>query len=164
MDIKDEARGDEAVIRAVTKAAFAPMGFSDGTEQDVTDALRDRGELVVSLVAVEAGEVLGHVAFSKVEIDGADVGWYGLGPVAVWPAHQRRGIGIALIEAGLSRLRDLGAKGCALTGDPGYYCRFGFQNNCGLTYGAVNTKYVQGLAFSGAIPKGALQFSEAFGE
>jgi predicted N-acetyltransferase YhbS len=48
-------------------------------------------------------QVVGRIAFSPVQIDGASTGWHGLGPVAVRPKSQRQGIGSALIHAGLER-------------------------------------------------------------
>jgi putative acetyltransferase len=63
--------------------------------------------------------------------------WYGLGPVSVHPDFQRKGIGKALIQKGLSRLRNLKAKGCCLVGHPEYYRQFGFHNVEGLVHEGV---------------------------
>ena len=104
-------------------------------------------------------ELLGHVAFSPVAIDGRSDGWYGLGPVSVRPDRQRTGIGIALIETGLSRLRERGAAGCVLIGDPAYYGPFGFLGDGALRYRDLPGRYVQWLAFDGSVPAGSLRFS-----
>jgi len=50
-----------------------------------------------------------------------------LGPVAVHPEHQRRGIGSALILAGLDICRVRGYDVAILLGHPAYYPRFGFR-------------------------------------
>jgi putative acetyltransferase len=100
--------------------------YSTGTEPRIIDVLRDAGGLTISLVADRRGEVLGHVAFSPVEIDGAPGDWFGLGPVAVAPPFIGLGVGKALIDAGLDRLRRLSAGGCAVLGDPGYCHRYGY--------------------------------------
>lgn len=63
--------------------------------------LRAAKALTLSLVAEEDGQVLGHIGFSPVLIDGAEKGWYGLGPVSVLPARQGEGIGGKLIREGL---------------------------------------------------------------
>lgn len=76
-------------------------------------------------MAVEEGEIVGHVAFSAVTIDGADKGWFALGPVLVRPDWQGAGIGGALIRAGLGKLRERRAAGCVLLGEPDYYYRSG---------------------------------------
>jgi putative acetyltransferase len=93
--------------------------------------------------------------------DGSE-NWYGLGPISVLPKHQRQGIGKALIREGVSRLRDLGAQGCCLVGDPAYYERFGFRGFLGLTYDGILTEYVMALSLVGNTPQGTITFHEAF--
>ncbi len=159
MQIRKEQRGDEARIYEVTEAAFKPMPFSDGSEPECVNQLRDDGDLTVSLVAVKDEVIIGHIAFSPVFLDGANDHWYGLGPVSVWPEHQKQGIGKALIEAGLSEIKDLRAKGCVLIGDPGYYHRFGFVADGRISYRDLDSKYVQWLAFADEKPAGALTYS-----
>jgi len=51
----------------------------------------------------------------------------GLGPLAVLPDSQRRGIGSALIKAGLEMLRQRACPFLIVLGHPTYYPRFGFQ-------------------------------------
>lgn len=104
MEIRQERPEDIEGIRQITKAAFEPIEHSSQTEAAIVDALRSAGALTVSLVAVADGEIVGHVAFSPVTIDGADKGWYDLGPVSVRPDRQKEGIGGALIREGLARL------------------------------------------------------------
>jgi putative acetyltransferase len=88
--------------------------------------------------------------------------WYGLGPVSVLPMYQRQGIGKALIEEGLSRLKALGAKGCCLVGHPDYYIKFGFKNVLGLVVEGVPQEVFFALSFDGNIPQGTVAFHEAF--
>ena len=163
-EIRTEAPEDADAIYALTAAAFAPMAFSDGTEAALTRALRIDGDLTLSLVAVNGAEIVGHVAFSPVTIDGILDGWFGLGPVSVRPALQRRGIGTALIRQGLETLKSKNAKGCALIGNPDYYHRFGFQSDGGLTYGDLPVRLVQWVAFGDSPARGALAFAPAFGD
>lgn len=105
MQIRPEQPGDETAIQTLTAKAFAPMAFADGTEQDVIHDLRRDGDLTISLVALNNGQLVGHVAFSPVTIDGRHDGWFGLGPVSVAPTLQRTGIGTTLINTGLSMLK-----------------------------------------------------------
>ena len=163
MIIRAEQAGDISPIHRLTAEAFAPMSFSDGTEPDVIDSLRAVGDLTLSLVAIEYQVLAGHVAFSPVNISGVKKAWYGLGPVSVIPELQRKGIGSALINDGLGSLRNLGAHGCALIGDPNYYSRFGFVSDGNLHYEGVPDNHVQWLSFDNAQPKGQLVFSPAFG-
>lgn len=161
--IIDERDGDAAAIRDVTIRAFAEMPYSSGTEAAIVDALRKARALAVSLVAVEGGAVVGHIAFSRVTIDGkADDDWYGLGPVSVTPSRQRAGVGSALVREGIARLKALGAGGCVLAGDPVYYGRFGFRANPRLTYPDLPAQYFQALALVGEVPKGVVAYHPAF--
>jgi putative acetyltransferase len=140
--IRPEHPGEEQMIHDLTVAAFEPMSYSDGSEPPIIAGLRADGDLTISLVAVEGSDIIGHIAFSPVTIGADNEGWYGLGPVSVWPARQRRGIGSMLINEGLSILIARGAKGCALIGDPGYYSRFGFQRDGSLSYQELPAQYV----------------------
>lgn len=162
MKIRDEIPNDRNAIFALTKAAFAPMPYSDGSEPAIIDGLRDDGDLALSLVATEAGLIVGHIAFSPVTIDGVDNHWFGLGPVSVAVAEQGRGVGGNLIREGLARLKSLGANGCVLVGNPAYYCRFGFRSDGEIMYEGMPSEYVQWLSFDGTSPKGRLKYSPAF--
>ncbi|MFC7539140.1 GNAT family N-acetyltransferase [Siccirubricoccus deserti] len=97
MKIRPEEFSDIQAIRAVVAEAFTDAPHSSGTETVIVDALRRDGALTISLVAEDEGEVIGHVAFSPVTIDGVATGRFGLGPVAVRSDRQRSGIGQALI-------------------------------------------------------------------
>ncbi|MDQ2652286.1 MAG: N-acetyltransferase [Chloroflexota bacterium] len=162
MIIRQENEGDADPIHAVTAAAFQGRPYSSGTEAHIVDALRAAGVLTISLVAEDHDEIVGHVAFSPVTINGRPGRWYGLGPVSVSPRWQRRGIGTALITTGLAQLRALGAAGCVLLGDPAYYGRFGFVSDPALRYRDVDPKYFQWLSFAGDAPVGAVEYHPAF--
>ncbi|MBI4616546.1 MAG: N-acetyltransferase [Planctomycetes bacterium] len=109
-------------MRAVTLAAFPTRA-----EADLVDALRAGAEPFVSLVAEQGGAIVGHITFSPVTLDAlAELRIAGLGPMAVAPAHQRRGIGSALVRAGLDTCRTLGFAAVVVLGHPGFYPRFGF--------------------------------------
>ncbi|MDP2400920.1 MAG: N-acetyltransferase [Actinomycetota bacterium] len=160
--IRPESVVDISNIREVNVEAFADHPISRKTEHLIVDALRSAGALEVSLVAVEEGRVVGHVAFSKAVVGDAESGWHLLGPIAVLPARQGQGIGSALVEAGLSEIRSHGAAGCVLVGDPGYYGRFGFATFSDLEYEGVPQGYVLGLRFADEEPSGYIRAHEAF--
>jgi putative acetyltransferase len=163
MHIRQERPEDAPTIRALTDAAFKGMPFSDQTEARVIERLRAAGALTLSLVAIEpGGEIIGHVAFSPVTIDGAAGDWYGLGPVSVWPARQRGGVGQALIRQGLQELRSRGAGGCVLLGDPAYYRRFGFERDPALSHAGAPPGAFQRLSLDGSRPRGEVSFHPAF--
>jgi putative acetyltransferase len=79
---------------------------------------------------------------SPVAVSEGSLDWYGLGPISVLPDLQKQGIGKCLMHGGLSSLKSLGAKGCVLVGDPGYYERFGFRSLPGLLVDGVPPQYV----------------------
>jgi putative acetyltransferase len=162
MQIRHERPKDATTIRALTKAAFEGMPFSDGTEAEVIHRLRAAGALTLSLVATDGGDILGHVAFSPVTINGEAGDWYGLGPVSVWPDRQRTGIGQALVREGLQQLRSMGAGGCVLLGDPAYYRRFGFESDPDLYNAGAPAGAFQRLALNGSRPRGEVRFHPAF--
>ena len=162
MQILFERPGDQPAIRAVTLAAFTGHPHSQQTEAVIVDALRRAGALAVSLVAVEGGELVGHIAFSPVTIDGSNSGWFGLGPVSVTPQHQGRGIGSRLISDGLAHLKAQGANGCVVVGDPGYYRRFGFRPEAGLTYADAPAAYFQALPFNEGAAIGQVAYHAGF--
>ncbi len=160
--IRNETSADVGAIAEVTVAAFKTLAISSHTEQFIIAALRAAQALTVSLVAEVDGRVVGQIAFSPVTMSDGSPGWYGLGPVSVLPDYQRRGIGGALIQAGLSRLKGLGARGCCLVGHPGYYQRFGFQNPRGLAHEGVPEEVFFALSFDGHRPQGIVEFHEGF--
>ncbi len=121
--IRTETKADFDAIRAVNDAAFA--GAQEGR---IVEALRQAGELTVSLVAEEQGRIIGHVAFSPVTIENnpSNSPLLGLGPMAVDPEFQKKGIGSKLIRKGLERAKAGGFHAVFVLGHPTYYSKFGF--------------------------------------
>lgn len=163
MIIRDERPEDPSAIHAVIRDAFAPMPFSDGSEAELVDRLRQSGGLSLSLVAERDGEIVGHIGFSPVTVDDMPGPWRQLAPVSVRPDLQRRGIGSALIRAGLVRLESQGIEACFVLGDPEYYPRCGFAHTPSLsdTYPQPNP-YFMALSFAGGLPRGTVRYHPAF--
>lgn len=151
--IRYEEPGDVAAIHDVVRSAFP-------TEEEamLIRNLRESGHLCVSLVAEEQGQVIGHIAFSPVTIDGQN-GGLGLAPVCVKPAFQNQGIGGELVTQGLLAARRFGAGYVVVLGHSHYYPRFGFQNASALgfqnEYGAEESFMIMELE-PGALPAGGL--------
>ena len=160
--IRPEQPGDAEVISRVTELAFRTAPHADGTEHRVVEALRAAGRLSVSLVAETDGTVVGHVAVSPVTIADGTTGWFGLGPISVVPERQGAGIGSQLMKGALGALRELGAAGCVVVGDPGYYSRFGFRAEPSLVFPGVPPEYFQAALFNNHLPSGAVSYHEAF--
>lgn len=160
--IRNESPSDVAAIEATTVAAFLNGPHTSHTEQFIINALRKSEKLSVSLVAENDGEVVGHVAVSPVSISNGSNGWYGLGPISVAPERQGQGIGSQLMEQALSALREIGAAGCVVLGDPKYYGRFGFKPESALVLPDVPPEYFQAISFFGEVPVGTVAYHESF--
>ncbi|GAF95514.1 unnamed protein product, partial [marine sediment metagenome] len=160
--IRSENNADIGAITEVTVAAFKTLEISNHTEQFIIAALREAKALTVSLVAELDGRVIAHIAFSPVTISDDTPNWYGLGPVSVLPECQRKGIGKALIQEGLARIKGLNAQGCCLVGHPNYYRKFGFRNVSGLVHEGVPQEVFLALSFDGHVPQGEVTFHEGF--
>ena len=122
--VRPAKSGDEAAIRKVHLKAFPTA-----SEAELVEQLNADGDAVISLVAEDAGEIVGHILFSrmKVESDGTGLTALGLAPVSVLPERQGQGIGGALIKAGLAAASARGAEIVFVVGEPAYYGRFGFD-------------------------------------
>jgi putative acetyltransferase len=124
MDIRDGLDSDAAAIRAVHLSAFPTAA-----EADLVERLTGDGDVVVSVIAEEEDEIIGHVLLSRKTVrgDGRDYRALGLGPIGVLPDRQRAGIGSALIRGAIERAKALGEDMIFVLGDPAYYRRFGFR-------------------------------------
>ena len=162
MIIRNETPSDFEAITEITIAAFENCPYGNHTEQFIIHALRAAGDLTVSLVADNESVVVGHIAFSPVIISGEHCRWYGLGPVSVRPDRQRQGIGKSLIHEGLRLLKEAGAKGCVLAGDPKYYEQFGFSNLPELILEGVPQEVFLALPFGENKTQGVVVFHEGF--
>lgn len=162
IEIRKETAADVPRIAAVTISAFLNAPHTSHTEQYIVSALRKAGRLTVSLVADAGGKVIGHVAVSPVTISDGASAWFGLGPISVRPEHQRCGVGSSLMREALRILREQGAAGCVLLGEPEYYSRFGFQVDPFLVLPDVPPGYFQAISFDSSRPHGTVSYHEAF--
>ena len=163
MEIRAERPGDEQAIAKLIDAAFADAEHSDGTEAEIVERLRRADALAISLVAVDRNEIVGHVAASPVTIGGRDLGWLGIGPLAVLPGRQGEGIGAALMRETLRLAEVRGAGGCVLLGEPAYYSRFRFAPDSRLQFPGPPPEYFQALPFGRDMPSGVVRYHPAFG-
>lgn len=117
---------DFAAIREVLFAAF-----ETAEEAQLVEALRAEGCVILELVAETDEGIAGHILYSELPIDSATrtIRGAALAPLAVHPAHQRHGIGGALIHMSLAMLAHEGVEAVVVLGLPDYYPRFGFSAN-----------------------------------
>lgn len=127
MKIRQERETDHASVYEVVKTAFASVEHSDGNEQDLVTALRNSGAFVpeLSLVAEEDGNVIGHILFTKADVDGQTV--LALAPLSVLPPYQKQGIGLALMAEGHQIAAKLGFDYSIVLGHAEYYPKAGYQ-------------------------------------
>ncbi|MEN7538064.1 GNAT family N-acetyltransferase [Aurantiacibacter flavus] len=161
--IRPERPGDEAAIRALTQRAFLGLPYSDGDEADMIERLRSDDDLLLSLVAEDHRGIIGQITYSRALLSNGEDGWMLIGPISVAPARQREGIGRALIEAGEAAIREMGAKGITVLGDPQLYGRFGFAQHTPLRLEGELTEYFQVKSFGADIPEATVSFAPAFG-
>lgn len=118
------ARPDDVpAIDALLRASFpAP------DEALLVQRLCMAGDMVLAMIAEEAGALAGVAIFSRmtVEIAGKPIAAVALAPVATAPGHRAQGVAEALVTAGHAQLRDAGVMLSFVLGDPGYYTRFGY--------------------------------------
>ena len=153
-------------VDAISRIVHDAFGRDD--EVRLVGAMRERGELVYSLVADEDGDVVGHIALSEVTIDGERAHALGLAPVAVTPSRQGDGIGGALIEDALARAAADGCIAVVLLGHDTYYPRFGFAPAApqGLTgdYGDHDSWMARSLVDGRPVPTGHARYCSAFAD
>ncbi|MDA1359062.1 N-acetyltransferase [Glycomyces luteolus] len=125
MEIREETAGDHEAVRSVHELAF---GDSGPKVADLNDALRETRD-ALSLVAVDDGQVVGHVMFTSSLLDAPRelVRVPVLSPVGVLPERHGQGIGSALIRRGLEILDERGEPLVFLEGHPGFYAKLGFK-------------------------------------
>ena len=121
IEIREERPDDVTAVRDVHRRAFG-----QDQEGNIVDALRTNGGALLSLVATMHDRVVGHIMYSPVSV-GDMINSVALGPMAVLPEHQRRGIGTRLIETGNRKIKDAGYPFIIVVGHPEYYPRFGFR-------------------------------------
>jgi putative acetyltransferase len=132
MEIRPPLLAERSFVEEVHLRAF-PTDL----EARLVELLVARGNDTISLVATMASAIVGHVVFSPATCEGesgVSTG-LGLGPLAVRPDLQRRGIGIELVRAGIAAAAELQSPWIVVVGEPTYYGRFGFEpaSQYGLT-------------------------------
>ena len=155
--ITSEEQADIAAIHQLVAAAF-----QRSDEANLVDRLRMNGECVISLVALDGAEIIGHALFSKMA---APFLALGLAPVSVKPIRQRAGIGSQLIRVGLDRARQAGWQAVFVLGDPKYYRRFGFDPDLASAFSCrYSGPNLMALALTTDLPtsEGVIEYAPVF--
>ena len=170
MHVRREQPADHDAVRAVHRAAFGRRAVDrpdDVVEARLTDELReDVGFLPhLSLVAVDAGAVVGHVVATRGWLEPLGVPALGLGPLGVRPAAQGRGVGTALVHVLVAVAEAYEERVVALLGAPGYYRRFDFRPAVELGITAPDPAWgahFQARLLAGPPAHGAFRYAEPF--
>lgn len=166
MLIRQESRSDYRAIRALNDASFGST-----EESQLIDNLRTSGAALLSLVAEEEGETIGHIFFSRIWLnpdsgDGAKESMVALAPMCVSSVHQKKGVGGALIQQGLRILRQRGEKAVFVLGHKSYYPKFGFSADLARQFVcdyAGDSFFAQELQPGALVGKsGTIQYPESF--
>jgi putative acetyltransferase len=164
MNIRPEQPGDIDNIRIVNLEAFETE-----VEANLVDALRNADIELISLVAEENSEIVGHIMFSPVFLDG-NIRVMGLAPMAVLPGWQKKGIGTKLVYEGLKACEKAGYEAVVVLGHAEYYPRFGFVSsvNYGISceYDVAPEVFMVKELQAGALEdiKGTVKYHQAFSE
>jgi putative acetyltransferase len=155
--VRDESPGDWKAIYQVVSSTFGRL-----SEAELVGALREADDSIVSLVADDDGQIIGHVMLSKRD---APFSALALAPISVIPPRQRSGIGSALIKRAVSRARDGGWAAIFVLGDSNYYKRFGFDQEAAAGFTSPYAgRHFMVLKLSPSLPAttGALRHAPAF--
>jgi putative acetyltransferase len=121
---RQEEPGDRLAIRRVNE-----KGFGTSEEANLVDALRQTNAIVLSMVALDDRDIIAHILFTEVDLVQANSQFkgLGLGPMAVLPCHQRKGVGAQLLQIALDKCRRLDYDFVVVLGYPEFYSKFGFS-------------------------------------
>lgn len=119
VEIGIDAPGIDALLR---------RSFPEDGEARLVHDLREDGLVTLGLVATDdEGLVVGYVAFSPVTIQGEDLQWVGMAPLAVDENYRGQGLARQLVYEGLDSLNEFGYAAVVTLGEPEFYGRFGFK-------------------------------------
>ena len=158
--IRKAEADDEAQI-----AALCDLAFGGSDESRILGQLARDGQTLASLVAHDDREIVGHIAFFEIGLDGEAGGAVGLGPMCVHPSRQRQGIGAGLVRFGLTLMEGAGHSIVFVLGHPDYYPKFGFSADLAAPFAAPwQGPAFMAKAFSDTAPiAGRLAYPAAFG-
>lgn len=156
--IRQASDEDEEAITALNVAAY------DRTDEaDIIKKLAADGDSLYSLVAHNDRDVIGHIQFFRILIDGKDCA-AGLGPMSVLPDRQNSGIGTGLVRFGQRLMMGSGRGPVFVLGYPDFYSRFGFSAEAAAPYIAKWSGDAFMAAPMGTGPaSGLLTYPAAFG-
>lgn len=163
MQIRNENRQDWPAVDALLRAAFPT-----DAEALLVARLRRAASPLLSLVAADGDEIIAHILFTPVTLNGAKTLLMGLAPMAVLPERQHQGIGSALVNAGLQQCKLLKASTVFVLGHANYYPRFGFHPTAPFGISSEYDVHAENFMMAqldneqGELPHGIIRFHPEF--
>jgi len=133
ISIRLEEQRDYKTVEYLTREAFWDLYHPGCSEHWIVHSIRKESAFVreLSYVACDGDTVIGNIIYSKAKVvrnDNKEFEVLCMGPFAVLPAYQKKGIGARLLNHTLERAKERGFKAIIIFGNPAYYQRFGFRN------------------------------------
>lgn len=120
-DMRPATATDLKAIVRLLDVAFAPSQL----ESQLVESLQRNSRQIHQWIVEDEGVLVAYICYSRAYRDGHSIGFH-VAPLAVDPAHQRRGIGSRLLRDTL-RLRPIVDASVFVLGKPSFYSRFGFM-------------------------------------
>jgi putative acetyltransferase len=140
MQIREATIDDAENIKNVHLQAFDDSEAKMVSEFAINLLKENHPVKIISLVAIEDNEIVGHIAFSPVFLESTNEHFgYILAPLAVSPEYQNKNIGSSLVKYGLEAISNMGSFIVFVYGDPRYYSRFGFKTDLAKNFIPLHT-------------------------
>lgn len=128
---QEEEKDFKQVHNVIRNAFYRADKEEDFNEWILVDKIR-KSEFYIkelSLVAEYENEILGHIIYTPITIHSKDKVYnsLALGPIAVEPKYQNKGIGHELMKESKKKAKELGYGSIIVMGHPNYYRKFGFE-------------------------------------
>jgi predicted N-acetyltransferase YhbS len=133
MIIRLEEEKDWCEVENLTREAFWNVYRPGCFEHFVLHKCRTSPDFVKELdyLMIEDDQIVAHIMYCKAVIktdEGKKIEMLMFGPVSVLPIYQHKGYGSKIINFTLEKAKELGHGAVAITGNPDFYHRFGFES------------------------------------
>ena len=137
----EEHKDYKSIISLILRSFQEGTDYSDGTDIiALVEEIRDSKYYIpeLSFVAELNDIIVGHFLFSKFPLSPTKEGGYDngenseivmLAPVSVHADYFRQGIGTAMLNLGIEKVKELGYKGITVKGNYNFYNRVGFRTS-----------------------------------
>lgn len=160
--LRAETASDVDAIAELILEAYQLQAHSNQSEASMVEHLRQADALTLSLLAQTGDRLVGHLVVAPVTISGGAPGWFSIGPLSVAPDFHGQGIGSSLVWQGLRTMRQRGAAGCVVLGEPAYFGRFGFRSTPALNLAGAPAGCFLARPYERVVPLGEVSFHAAF--